>query len=228
MAHYVVYSSMPFISKTVNGRRPCSWCKKTKSIKEFSWHDKSHRYHDSRCRQCRGILRRQRYVPKRTVRQHSFANKHGTIFDDSLYVHLTGLECAYIAGLIDGEGCISSSQPRNNRNPLSIAITMVHRPTIEWLDEKLGGNFMRHVNKQQPARQAWTIQLKGARTYFLLKRLLPYMVTKQEEANIALDLGDSLFVPLVRGRVTEEVRARRAVLGQQLRDAKRREWRDDD
>ncbi len=105
---------------------------------------------------------------------------------------------------------------------------MVHRPTIEWLDEKLGGNLLRHVSRQKPARQAWTIQLRGARTYFLLKRLLPYMVTKQEEADIALDLGESLFSPLVRGRVTEEVRARRAVLGQQLRDVKRKEWKEDD
>lgn len=208
--------------------RTCKRCKQELPEASFSWNDATHRHRDLYCKACRAELRRQRYVPRNTTRMHSFANRHGTVFDDTLYAHLTPTECAYIAGLIDGEGSICSSQPRNNNAPLCLHITMVHRPTIEWLDEKLGGNLRRHVTAQRNARTAWTIQLRGARVYFLLKRLLPYMQTKRDEAEVALDLGDSLFTPLVRGRVTAEVLARRQVLGQQLRDLKRREWKADD
>lgn len=205
--------------------RTCRRCSRELPPQAFSWHDANHKYRDAYCKACRCRLKKERYVPKHTVRVHSFANKHGTVYSDALYAHLSEIECAYIAGLIDGEGCITSSQPRNNSAPLSIKITMVHRPTIEWLDEKVGGNLMYHRTNQKPARASWCLELKGARTFFLLKRLFPYLHTKQEEADIALELGESLFTPLVRGKITDIVRERRAFLGQQLRDAKRREWK---
>ena len=204
----------------------CKHCGGNQPETSFSWNERSHKYRDRICKPCRASLKRQRYIPKHTVRQHSFANKHGTLFSDALYAHLTDLECAYIAGLIDGEGCITSSQPKNNSCPLIVKISMVHRPTIEWLDEKLGGGLTRHKTKQVPARTSWFIALKGARSVFLLRRLLPYMKTKAQEADVALRLGDSLFAPLVRGKVTPEVRALRAELGQKLRDLKRLEWKE--
>lgn len=101
---------------------------------------------------------------------------------------------------------------------------MVHKPTIDWLNEKLGGGFYQHKSNQKRARTSWSFELKGARTYFLLKRLIPHMKTKRAEADIALALGQSLFIPLVRGKLMPETIAWRAKLGQTLRDLKRYEW----
>lgn len=159
-------------------------------------------------------------MPKRAVRQYQFPKG----LDQSLYDHLTPTTLAYIGGLIDGEGCIGSSHPLHNRKPLQINVTMIHKPTIEWLWRTCGGSLVGRRSNQKGARQGWSWIIKGVRTYSLLRKILPFMVTKREEAETAIELGATLWTDNVRGQVTEEVLARRRELGQKLRDLKRREW----
>ena len=154
------------------------------------------------------------------MRQYQFPRGLSAAVHD----HLTDVELAYIAGLIDGEGCIMSSHPKNNSNPLSLAVTMIHRPTITWLHEKCGGAIRPHTTRQANARQGWTWYLKGVRTYSLLARVASLMHTKADEALVALALGQTFWRDNVQGRVTAETLEMRRRFGQQLRELKRREW----
>jgi hypothetical protein len=200
--------------------RTCTHCKVSKPENQFSWQDRQHRWRDSRCKACRASLKRVRTKPKNTRQPYRFPRGLSARMHD----HLTRVELAYIAGIIDGEGSICSSQPRSNRAPLSIVVCMIHRPTIEWLHEKCGGGCWRTRTNQANARQSWVWLLKGARSTSLLQRLLPFLRTKRDEAGVALELGRTLWSENVRGRVTAETLIQRQQLGQLLRDLKRREW----
>ena len=102
---------------------------------------------------------------------------------------------------------------------------MIHRPTIEWLYSICGGRIEIRKSNQPNARQSWAWWLTGVRTASLLRRIVDYMVTKREEAEVALTLASTMWNNNVRGKVTEETLALRQKLGQELRDLKKREWK---
>lgn len=59
----------------------------------------------------------------------------------------------------------------------------------------------------------------------MLHRILPYLITKAEEARVALELAETIFWDQERGEIKAETHERRNELGQKLRDLKRREWK---
>lgn len=159
-------------------------------------------------------------TPRNTVKPATYPYGLGPTVCD----HIGHEDLAYLAGLIDGEGCITSSYPKSRERPLMLKLGMIHRPTIEWVKMVVGGGVTAHRTNQKPARQSWTWQLNGIRAYALLSRLLPYMKTKAAEAAVACLIGETFFVNQVRGKVVAEVHEKRALLGQELRDLKRCEW----
>ena len=199
----------------------CTHCKQDKPDDVFTWHDAAHTKRDLWCRACRASVKRSRYKPRSAVKPAVYPRKLNANVCD----HLTELQLAYIAGLVDGEGCISSSQPRNNFRPLFLHLSQIHKPTIEWLRDTVGGGCVRNQTRQAPVRQAWLWLISGVRAYALLRRLVPFMHVKREEEEVACRIGETFFVDQVRGRVTPAVHALRKELGQQLRNLKRREWK---
>jgi hypothetical protein len=116
-----------------------------------------------------------------------------------------------MAGLIDGEGhiTISKSQPGPNatrkyvtksgvqtcrRIPydtwqflLNIGVTSTDKRLIAWIEEHFGGTHYTDKRQQRNWRCAyrWRILGRSAQERFLLG-LLPYLVIKREQANLAL------------------------------------------
>ena len=105
---------------------------------------------------------------------------------------LTPTERAYIAGLIDGEGCIWAATKPNGSFAAVLAVNMIHRPTIEWLWRATGVGFVYKFASQKsrsiPRRQLWRWAATNAVGAEVLEAVLPYMVTKslQAEAYISL------------------------------------------
>jgi hypothetical protein len=113
---------------------------------------------------------------------------------------------SYLAGLIDGEGCISIShriqegekltrihKRRANTVPykmfsLRIQITNTHVGLMKWLIENFGGVYYlrREATDKHKASYEW--RPKGrANTEKMLLAILPYMIIKKEQTQIALD-----------------------------------------
>lgn len=101
---------------------------------------------------------------------------------------------------------------------------MIHRPTIEWLKQKVGGHSMKGTKSTEKARQPWYWVIKSIRSRALLRRILPYMVTKADQARVALELAETIFWHQVRGQVAEKTHAKRRELGATLRALKKEEW----
>src|SRR5437867_10480895 len=118
----------------------CSKCGITKTRIEFSWNDAIHKYKDSRCKQCNAVSAAKRRKPKNSCKQYTFPE--GVSSD--MYNALEPSILAYTAGIIDGEGCITSSLPKTNHRPLCIKLLMIHKPTVAWLHKTFGGSFGAH------------------------------------------------------------------------------------
>jgi hypothetical protein len=98
---------------------------------------------------------------------------------------------AWTAGLIDGEGCIVIAKANRKllKNPhykMHVQVAMCHKLTINHLHEMFGGSITARKAKGNN-RASWTWTIYNQQAFKLLKMLLPYLVTKKAEANVAIE-----------------------------------------
>ncbi len=108
---------------------------------------------------------------------------------------------SYLAGLFDGEGCISiASRPhattdkRNGkevvwkRTSLQISIANTNPALMRWLISNFGGVFYTHEFDNQKWKTRFSWQPKGRKNRAeMLLGILPYLVLKSEQAILALE-----------------------------------------
>lgn len=146
------------------------------------------------------------------------------------------LDIRYVAGLFDGEGWITVSVKQMNARgyvnyQLFVGIGMVHKPIIDALKHQFGGNiFIKRPSPGQSARtrtsSVWRLSSGPAAGF--LGQILPYLVVKREEAEIAIEFqqhirrhtNDFKYRPHMR----DELYAYRNDVVSQLRALKRREY----
>jgi hypothetical protein len=125
---------------------------------------------------------------------------------------------AWLAGIIDGEGCITVNKQLN----LWVQVGMTHRPTMERLLD-FGGTLRNHTSQSAKWRQRFMWVVTGQDAVDLLKKTMPYMVTKQEEAVLALTL-DGTFRKGGKAPMPEAVRSLRLRVRETLQVLKRVPW----
>lgn len=137
---------------------------------------------------------------------------------------------AWAAGIIDGEGCITITKQQpgsggrvNVSHRMFVKVTMGHQPTVERLRAifGLGTITVQRGTRWNDAYTWWAATRDAGR---VLNAVRPHLVTKAEEADIALE-----FLALPRGltggrggnqRLSPQMVAERERLFEQLRDAK--------
>ncbi|KKN34179.1 hypothetical protein LCGC14_0796330 [marine sediment metagenome] len=135
---------------------------------------------------------------------------------------LTKVQAAYLAGMVDGEGCISILRARKATQGHSSVFRIVStdKAVLDYLLEITGLGYVRDYatsrnerNKNCKPQWGWQFSSVGMRE--LLPVILPYLITKREVAETALELLQS---SLARGKgVSSEEKARRAVLYERLK-----------
>lgn len=102
-----------------------------------------------------------------------------------MYQHLTEVQKAYWAGILDGEGHISLTQRNSRRttNPL-IILKMTCPETIKKFSETFNLNF-KTKNRETPSfKEHWKTQFfcsaEGHKAAYICEALLPYFITKKE------------------------------------------------
>ncbi len=127
-------------------------------------------------------------------------------------LNITDVEAAYIAGFIDGDGCISvghSAYKGKARGQFVVAVIVdnVDPRPVRWIQGKVGGcvwTLKERGNKRAHTR--W--QIVGTACEELIRRLLPYFINKQEKAHIALEMRASIKASRHRPVATEELERR--------------------
>lgn len=123
------------------------------------------------------------------------------------------LHPAYVAGLFDGEGCVSIGGYDKCRLQLEVANT--HLPVLLQLKTQYKGSVQPTKKAVPQARQCykWYVTGKSRSQSFLLE-ILPHLVIKREQVEHALALlsliGDGTRVP-------EEAWDKRYVLAEAIR-----------
>lgn len=102
-------------------------------------------------------------------------------------------DLAYLAGLIDGEGCIQLLKRKDGCIATGLTILMTRPEPLYWAEENFGGRvYLRQPQGYRNRREIyqWMIGKTDA-CCDLLQKLLPYLKVKGSEARVLLVL-DSL------------------------------------
>jgi hypothetical protein len=140
---------------------------------------------------------------------------------------LSEAELAYIAGIVDGEGTIivgfKSVLGKTPTYFLRISVEMTHEGLIDWLASKLrpkDAPRRTSIGRQrpqrftQPQKRTHTVHIEGERALRLCERMLPYLIVKRSQAELAIRFpinGKNGY----HGRLTDELNVER----QRVREA---------
>jgi hypothetical protein len=129
---------------------------------------------------------------------------------------------AYVAGLIDGEGCIRLQVSKATyRASVWVGMTEVALPLLTNLREEWGGSLYRLRPATERWSAAWTWVVHGTNAGTLLRVVQPYLQLKQEQARLALEV-ETIRAALARrpnglgGAWTPEARQVCAAIKQQM------------
>lgn len=110
---------------------------------------------------------------------------------------LTDTQAAYIAGLIDGEGwvgiCTMSPNLKNGNVSTTfvprVQVEMTNEKTIEWLHKTVGFGFITRIRERKDRKPAWKYVIANRQASKLLQRILPFMITKREQAELLIEIA---------------------------------------
>lgn len=96
---------------------------------------------------------------------------------------------AYLAGLIDGEGCISATPHKNGKNyNARLSIVNTDKGMLDWVVRtfKVGKVLVRN---RAEIKSCYKVQVANTKDLArILDGVLPYLLTKHDQALIAIEL----------------------------------------
>ena len=113
-------------------------------------------------------------------------------------------DLGYVAGIIDGEGCISIAKIRKSNRTggfeynLRISVEHTNEWLIKWLQFNFEGSvhFRKRGSDKWKGTWAWQIAASKAAEFLLL--ILPYLKIKQSHAELALQFQKSKVIRCYR------------------------------
>ena len=103
---------------------------------------------------------------------------------------------AWSAGLFDGEGCINIQRafPGGRVTPpfiLEARVTNTARQSLEILQQTFGGRIYHLRGEKRQWADCFQWYIYGSKAAQFLRCIYPYLVTKRETAQLALEFYDS-------------------------------------
>jgi len=97
---------------------------------------------------------------------------------------------AYLAGLIDGDGCINASVAKSGESTwyrIHLSVNSVRRNVITTLEKWFGGKGKQRNRSHYKQGYIWEWRLVAKEhTKEILKNILPYLVIKYDQAELAI------------------------------------------
>ena len=117
-------------------------------------------------------------------------------------------DLAYLAGIIDGEGCIGIYPNKNKTvnlgvtHRMSIQVGMCDIEAVQFIHQIFGGSMQSYKGStsNRRVRHHWLIASRQAQT--LLREVLPYLKTKSKQAELAIEFQDLFYKG--RAKITDE------------------------
>jgi len=103
----------------------------------------------------------------------------------------------YLAGLIDGEGCIQMKG--SGFASLILTLANTYKPIIDRLYAEFGGNIREYLDKRQLKsgrfrKPVYFWRLCGFKAEVVLRECYPYLIIKKEHVEIVLFIRSSIHM----------------------------------
>jgi len=121
---------------------------------------------------------------------------------------------AYLAGLIDGEGCFHTSvdyQKCGKANTPNLSISNTNKNVLLWAKTICGGSVQQHKKRNETCKILYELTIRSNQAIAITKLLLPYLKIKKEQAEIFI-----LFEHI--NKTAETCPKKRNILRQELSD----------
>ena len=125
---------------------------------------------------------------------------------------------SYIAGFLDGDGCISIHAKKPETVGYSqrfcgyVRFSNTNKEVLIFIQSQVGGSLFSEP-RPRPRKILHTLRLQGYRATLLLEALLPFLRIKKLEAEIALKLMKRLKNWKTRNRISKyELKKREELL----------------
>ena len=141
---------------------------------------------------------------------------------------------SYLAGLVDGEGTIAIKKRdgRDGKSPqyeLFLQVVQKDGVVIDWLYGVFGGMVRRNkcTNPSGELTHIYEWRTQNNKAYELVKHILPFLIVKKEQAQVALQFGNRIRVACGRDedgrrtRLSEYELSERERLKQKLHELKK-------
>lgn len=111
----------------------------------------------------------------------------------------TTLDWARLAAFVDGEGCMNIKDSKyttkaggeRNYHVLTLSVFNSGIGLMRWLQDTFGGKFwLSHGRQTRPAHwhDCWKWSLDSARAEHAIRNIMPFLLVKHEQAEVALAL----------------------------------------
>lgn len=107
-------------------------------------------------------------------------------------------EAAYVAGLLDGEGCFRIDRFRTARSPIGfqyrpvIEISMCDKGPMEFIAVACERNIQTRKTRTKGNRIVYSIAWRNTAAANLIRSILPYLRGKREQAEVLLHFNDHI------------------------------------
>ena len=92
---------------------------------------------------------------------------------------------AYIAGYLDGEGCI-----RWQANRAYVSITNTYPHVLNLICRKYRGKVRKMKSRSSAHRTTFRWEVHGEHALRFLRSMLPHLIEKKRQASIVIELGE--------------------------------------
>lgn len=134
----------------------------------------------------------------------------------------------WLAGFIDGEGCIYISRTKNENRwgyqyTLRLEITQANKELLDSIKERVGfgsNTWNKNINavkNRVSKRQVYSIKWSSRKAYEILKKLYPYLVVKRAQASMGMEFQELVIKNYGKGmRVSDEYNKKQVELRELL------------
>ena len=107
----------------------------------------------------------------------------------------------WLAGFMDGEGCIYVSRTKNSNRwgyqyTLRVELTQANKQLLEDIIERVGfgsniwNKALNAIKNRKSKRNVYAIKWSSRQAHELLKKIYPYMVVKKAQASLGMEFQE--------------------------------------
>ena len=129
---------------------------------------------------------------------------------------------AWIAGLFDGEGCVTTQKGKHGPR-VRVVLGMTHKETVKKLHNYFGGSFREVIRNNDKHKNYFVWTITPPRCYSFLEAIEPFSVTKKRQIQVGLKFKELAVNPKTGDRYwgatppTPRTKKARTNLGQRLK-----------